>query len=75
MQIYNGDNRIALEVVQPACKAVHGHPLTKEEVKLEVKKLYVEELSHPEYNYDIEVGSYIAWRLADIEVCKKKKNK
>ena len=49
-------------------ETVHNNKLNHDEVKVLVKNLYEPNLKHPHYNYEIEVGSYVAWKLEELDV-------
>ena len=49
-------------------KHVHNVIVKHDEVVIQVKTVDKPTLTHPIYTYSVEVGSFTAWKLADLEV-------
>ncbi|XP_064396755.1 uncharacterized protein LOC135343700 isoform X1 [Halichondria panicea] len=49
-------------------RQVHNHDMVKDEVVILMKQLEIKTIKHPIYNYTLEIGSFTAWKLRDLEV-------
>ena len=63
----DGDIVAEGRVVELQPCSVHNHPITSNEVKVEVSKLHKPTI-HPTHGYDIEEGAFTAWNLKNIAV-------
>ena len=69
MNFFFGNDKLGSGRVVERTVTVHGNQLLSHEVKMLVTELDgVTTYPHPLYNYNIEKGAYIQWKLENIEV-------
>jgi len=66
VRIYNGHNCIGFGTVVNPAHTVHSHKLTDDEVKVLVEEIDIDR--HPIFNYEMEKGLYIAWKVENVEI-------
>ena len=49
----------------PKPKLVHGHVLLENEEYILIKDVF-EDLTHPTYGYPLEIHSFVAWPVKDL---------
>ncbi len=62
--LYIGSGRVTSLFVSN--RRVHNIEMDQDEVIIELKKVDIR--THPIHNYELEVGSFTAWKLKDLEI-------
>ena len=69
VKFFEGEDLIGVGNVVDRTRTVHHHILLEDEVKLLVLELSSVNTTHPLYEYSLEVQSFCAWKLEDVNVC------